>query len=95
MSDKYSQKWTMLLARKGNSNNAVTIGQTTYYSAPRQEVDRLPLWRRHEEWHKKQWRDDGRIKFIFKYLWYQIRYGYYANPYEIEARQAAYNNWPQ
>ena len=40
----------------------------------------------HEQRHLEQVERDGRFKFIFKYLWYNIRYGYENNPYEVEAR---------
>ena len=42
----------------------------------------------HEQAHIEQVKRDGRLKFIFKYLWYSIRYGYDKNPYEVEARGA-------
>lgn len=45
---------------------------------------------KHEERHIQQVKNEGRIKFIFKYLYYNFKYGYYNNPYEIEAR--AYEN---
>ena len=43
---------------------------------------------RHERKHLKQIERDGRILFSVKYLWWLCRYGYYMNPYEIEARAA-------
>lgn len=86
MTDKYNQRWVMLLAQDGCASWAVTLGQTTYYSCPETEVD--AAWHRHEDKHKEQWRRDGRILFALKYLWYTLRYGYLDNPYEIEARIA-------
>lgn len=86
MSDKYDQDWALLFAPKENIRWAVTIGQTTYYSCEQEKVE--PSWRIHEECHKLQWRRDGAFKFIMKYLWYQLRYGYAKNPYEVEA-----NSW--
>lgn len=44
---------------------------------------------KHEACHIQQVKRDGRLKFICKYLYYNIRYGYYNNPYEIEARKAS------
>lgn len=41
---------------------------------------------KHEHCHIKQVRREGRLKFIIKYLYYNIKYGYKNNPYEIEAR---------
>lgn len=46
---------------------------------------------KHESCHIMQVKRDGRLKFICKYLYYNIRYGYYNNPYEIEACQASNN----
>lgn len=42
----------------------------------------------HEVCHINQVKKEGKLKFVFKYLWYNIRYGYDNNPYEIEARAA-------
>ena len=44
---------------------------------------------KHELCHIEQIKRDGRLKFICKYLYYNIKYGYDKNPYEIEARQVA------
>lgn len=46
---------------------------------------------KHESCHIMQVQRDGRLKFICKYLYYNIKYGYYNNPYEIEARKASNN----
>lgn len=86
MADKYNQRWVMALAPKGEPRWAITIGQTAYYSCPESEVD--PAWRAHEDEHKRQWRDEGRVVFSLKYLWWQLRYGYRDNPYEVAARAA-------
>ena len=42
----------------------------------------------HEEQHLKQIEREGSWKFVFKYLFYLLKYGYTNNPYEVEARQA-------
>lgn len=36
--------------------------------------------------HVEQMTRDSAIVFYAKYLWRSIRYGYWNNPYEIEAR---------
>lgn len=41
----------------------------------------------HEACHIEQVKRDGRLKFIVKYLFYNIKYGYKNNPYEVEARK--------
>lgn len=43
---------------------------------------------KHELKHIEQVKREGRLKFICKYLWFNIRYGYKNNPYEVEAREA-------
>ena len=41
----------------------------------------------HETCHIEQVKRDARLKFIVKYLFYNIKYGYKNNPYEVEARK--------
>ncbi len=43
---------------------------------------------RHEMEHVYQVLRSGIFVFYFRYLWYHFRYGYDANPYEIEAKTA-------
>lgn len=43
----------------------------------------------HEMKHLEQIEREGRILFTLKYLWLGLVFGYYDNPYEIEARAAA------
>jgi hypothetical protein len=40
----------------------------------------------HEQIHINQIERLGSLKFISLYLWYNLKYGYYNNPLEIEAR---------
>ena len=58
----------------------------TIYVLPGFEHDQRLL--SHELCHLAQIERDGRIKFAIKYSWWTIRYGYWMNPYEIEARNA-------
>lgn len=44
---------------------------------------------RHEMRHIEQIERDGRLLFSIKYLWWLARYGYWMNPYEVDARRAA------
>jgi hypothetical protein len=88
MSDKYNQNLVMWLAQLNSHTNAVTIGQTTYYSESEVYVKARPRWIKHEECHKIQWKRDGWLKFFFTYLQYQMQFGYWNNPYEVEARKA-------
>lgn len=50
---------------------------------------RDPKVMRHELVHLAQIRRDGDVTFWTKYLWSSLRYGYRANPYEIEADRIA------
>lgn len=43
---------------------------------------------RHELKHIEQIQRDGKIVFTLKYLFWTVKYGYYNNPYEVEAREA-------
>lgn len=45
----------------------------------------------HELAHINQIRRDGAMLFTLKYLWWQLRYGYYNNPYEVEARKIEFD----
>lgn len=56
------------------------------YALPGHENNQRLL--RHERCHLEQIERDGRILFSIKYLWWLARYGYWNNPYEIEARKA-------
>jgi hypothetical protein len=41
---------------------------------------------RHEQTHLDQIERDGRVLFSIQYVWWLARYGYWDNPYEVEAR---------
>lgn len=92
MSDIYNSRFAGFIGwTRGNKSEygfAVTYGQLTFYSMSKEEVEKRPKWIAHEEHHKVQWKRDG-IKFLFKYIYYSIRYGYWNNPYEVEAREVA------
>jgi hypothetical protein len=47
--------------------------------------------RRHELIHIEQIERDGPVKFTLLYFWYLVRYGYWNNPYEVEAYGKARN----
>lgn len=44
--------------------------------------------RRHEGAHWAQAQRMGAVRFYATYIWYTLRYGYHANPLELEARAA-------
>ncbi len=56
-----------------------------YILAERMQDDRLI---RHEQAHWGQYKRMGFLKFYFLYLWYSLKYGYWNNPMEVEAREA-------
>lgn len=56
--------------------------RTIYFLPP---WNKCPEFIRHELVHIDQINRDGPIKFSLKYLYWLARYGYRANPYEIEA----------
>lgn len=58
----------------------------TIYVLPGHEHNQRLL--RHESKHLEQIERDGRLLFSITYLWWLARYGYWLNPYEIEARKA-------
>jgi len=43
----------------------------------------------HEMCHWGQYQRMGAIKFYLSYLWLSFRHGYWMNPMEVEAREAA------
>jgi hypothetical protein len=90
MVDKYNHWLPKMIAKMNKSKKwAITLGQTAYYSVPKEEVMKDEEWIRHEEHHKKQFKKDGVPKFLWKYILWSIRYGYWNNPYEEEARAYA------
>ena len=59
------------------------------YVLPGQEDNAALI--RHEAKHLEQIERDGRWLFSVRYVYRLCRYGYLANPYEIEAREAEFN----
>ena len=54
-----------------------------------EEYSRSTGLRRHELVHLRQIQRDGALLFTLRYLWWLARYGYWKNPYEIEAYSVA------
>jgi hypothetical protein len=83
--------WLAKLASKklGTNNCAIVWKQTVHlYNASKGELLQNEAWLRHELAHVTQWKQHGTWRFLLKYSWYSIRFGYYNNPFEIEARHA-------
>lgn len=63
--------------------------QTVYVRPDRLNDEGLIL---HESVHIEQIQREGAFRFSIKYLWYSLKYGYWNNPYEVEARsKSGYN----
>ena len=74
----------------GNARVAMVIGGTVHLSgATRAEFLAEPEWVAHERVHLRQYREQGLLPFLCRYLVESARVGYYANKYEVEARDEA------
>lgn len=87
------RSWLARLARwklGGKSRVAMVIGRTVHLSgATVTEFLADAEWVAHEQVHLRQFREFGFWPFLARYLWESARMGYYANKYEVEARQEA------
>ncbi|HEX7050593.1 MAG TPA: DUF4157 domain-containing protein [Longimicrobiales bacterium] len=72
------------LSGMGRPAAAVTLGRTIIVHPTAALTPRLL---RHELAHVRQW-ERHPLGFPLRYAWNHLRYGYRANPYEIEARAA-------
>lgn len=61
-----------------------------YYENLRAFLD--PRLKKHELKHIEQMKREGILRFMVKYNYYWLRYGYKNNPYEVEARLAELDN---
>lgn len=61
---------------------AVTLSEHVFTRLERLEESVL----RHEEVHVRQWKRLGLVRFPILYIWFHLRYGYWRNPFEVEAR---------
>lgn len=75
-----------------SDNAAIVFGRTIYLcGTSKQAFLNNQKWLLHELQHVLQYRRDGFVGFIYKYIRNHIKYGYYNNPYEVEARAAEQN----
>ena len=86
---KENSIWAKLAARKLKVQQvAIVFGKTIHLHNTSREVFLLnKRWVRHEMAHIEQYNRYGFLKFLVLYVWYSIRYGYYNNPFEVEARE--------
>ena len=74
----------------GSQRVAMVIGQTVHLSgATREQFLADAEWVAHEQVHLRQYHENGLLPFLWKYLVESARVGYYANKYEVEAREEA------
>lgn len=73
-----------ILSGMGKPAAAVTLGRTIVVH-PNVEIT-APLVR-HELAHVRQW-EENRWTFPVRYVVNHFRFGYYQNPFEVEAREA-------
>lgn len=68
---------------------AIVFGKTIYlYNISKTEFLSNPRLVRHELKHVEQYAQFGFLGFLMRYGWYSLRFGYYNNPLEKEARAA-------
>lgn len=80
---KPAPKFLRWLLRKFD---AITLPPVGIYVKEERMNDAVLI--RHEMCHWEQYKRMGVFKFYALYLWYSMRYGYWNNPMEIEARKA-------
>lgn len=73
----------------GTGSVAIVFGNTIYlHNCSKENFLNNKRWLRHELCHVKQYRENGFLPFICKYLGESWKHGYYNNKFEIEAREA-------
>jgi hypothetical protein len=82
---KVAKGLILWLMRTRGFNGFTTYWNTIYYID--NDAKNNEQIKRHELKHIEQMNKEGKILFSIKYLYYLIRFGYYKNPYEIEARE--------
>ncbi len=82
------QAW--LAAKKMKSTSiAMVLGNTIHlHGCSKAYFLADERWLKHELCHLKQFKENGHLVFLIKYLWESIKVGYYNNKYEVEAREA-------
>lgn len=79
----------LLAAKKLKAHKvAMVIGKTIYlHNTTTEDFLKDKCWMKHELAHIEQYKKHGVLKFLTLYIWYSIKYGYYKNPFEVEARE--------
>lgn len=75
---------------------ALVLGKTIHlHNISPVEFVQSPSLVGHELKHVEQYKRMGFFTFLVVYLYYSLKYGYYNNPLEIEARAAEYPQPPK
>ena len=79
----------LLAAKKLKADKvAMVIGKTIHlHNTSKEDFLNDQRWVKHELVHIEQYKKHGLVKFLTLYLWYSMKYGYYNNPFEMEARE--------
>lgn len=77
-------KWLKVFFPK--KYKAITVSKDTAWYVDFETLDNQSI-RKHEEVHMDQFERYGWFSFVLLYVWYSIRYGYWDNPLEVEARE--------
>jgi hypothetical protein len=83
--------WLAKIAAKKLNTSAVAMvlgSKIHLYNTSKAAFLQNEKWVKHELCHIRQYRQQGMVIFIIKYLWESIRKGYYNNRFEVEARAA-------
>lgn len=68
---------------------AMVLGKTIHlHNTYKAQFLQDEKWVKHELCHVQQFKQYGNVLFIIKYLWENMRKGYYNNKFEVEARAA-------
>lgn len=67
---------------------AIVFGKTIHlHNTSKESFLQNQRWLRHELAHIEQYSRYGFVRFLVLYVWYSIKFGYYNNPLEVEARE--------
>jgi predicted urease superfamily metal-dependent hydrolase len=79
-----------IAARKMKAGSvALVLGKTIHlFNITPEEFKSSPRLIKHELKHVEQYKRMGFFTFLIVYGWYSLKYGYYKNPLEMEAREA-------
>ncbi len=79
-----------IAAKKLGANSvAMVLGKTIYlHGSTKEQFLADERWLKHELCHIQQYKENGTVLFLIKYLWESLRKGYYQNKFEVAAREA-------